>query len=307
MRRPVFPLLQLVRLPNVVAAGADSLAGRLLVGGGLDEPARWLPLVGASMCLYTAGMALNDWFDVEVDRVERPGRPIPSGLVSPRVAAGIGWGGLALGLLLAVVGARAGGGVETLVVAGLLALAIVGYNAGLKHTSLGPEVMGSCRGLNMLLGMGAAPALGGPFAWLAAGSFALFVAGVTWISRSETKTGETRNLLFGLSLQNIAFLGLAAAALSPGRFPSPSADRPLIPLEGLLALAAVALAVNLAASRAVREPSPRYLQGAVKTGVLSLVWIDVALVAAVRGPAAALAVALFWPPAFVLARWLYST
>ncbi|MDR3623018.1 MAG: UbiA family prenyltransferase [Paludisphaera borealis] len=305
MRRSVFPLLQLIRLPNVAAAGADSLAGWLLVGGALNAPARWLPLVGASMSLYAAGMALNDWFDVEVDRLERPGRPLPSGRVSPRVAAGIGWGGLALGLLLAAAGV--GGAVATLIVAALLATTIVGYNAGLKHTVLGPEVMGSCRGLNMLLGMSAAPALGGPAAWLAAGSFGLFVAGVTWISRSEMKTGETRNLLIGLALQNLAFLGLAGAALSPRRFPTPPVDPPLIPVEGLLVLVVVALTVNLAASRALREPSPRFLQGAVKTGVLSLVWIDVALVASIRGPQAALAVALFWPPAFVLARWLYST
>ena len=183
----------------------------------------------------------------------------------------------------------------------------MGYDAGLKHTALGPEVMGSCRALNMLLGMSAAPALGGPVAWLAAGSFGLFVVGVTWISRSETKTGETRNLLIGLTLQNLAFLGLAGAALSSRHFPSPSVDPPVIPLEGLLVLVLVALTVNLAGSRAVREPSPRYLQGAVKTGVLSLVWIDVALVASIRGPQAAVAVACFWFPAFLLARWLYST
>jgi 4-hydroxybenzoate polyprenyltransferase len=100
---------------------------------------------------------------------------------------------------------------------------------------------------------------------------------------------------------------LAGAALSPRRFPAPLADPPVIPLEGLLVLVLVALVVNVAGSRALREPSPRYFQSAVKTGVLSLVWIDAALVAAVRGPRAAVAVALFWPPAFILARWLYAT
>ena len=32
------PYLQLVRLPNVFTAAADSLAGWLLVGGSLDSP-----------------------------------------------------------------------------------------------------------------------------------------------------------------------------------------------------------------------------------------------------------------------------
>lgn len=305
MSRSVVPLLQLIRLPNVTAAGADGLAGYVLVGGALGEPARWLPLVLTSMSLYAAGMALNDWYDVEVDRLERPGRPLPSGRVSMRTAAGVGWGGLALGLVLAAAGS--GGAAATPIVAALLAVAITAYNAGLKHTALGPEVMGSCRGLNMLLGMSVAPALGGPAGWLAAGSFALFVAGVTWISRSETETGGVRNLLVGLALQNLAFLGLAGAALSPRRFPSPPTAPPVIPLEGLLLLALDALIVNLAGSRALREPSPRFFQGAVKTGVLSLVWIDAALVASVRGPQAAVAVALFWFPAFILARRLYAT
>ncbi len=34
--------LQLIRLPNVLTAAADSLAGWLLAGGLLAEPARWV-------------------------------------------------------------------------------------------------------------------------------------------------------------------------------------------------------------------------------------------------------------------------
>jgi len=306
MRQRLVSILQLIRLPNVITAAADSLAGWLLVGGPSSEPRGWLPLMGASMCLYTAGMALNDYFDLDVDRHERPGRPLPSGRVSTQAAAAIGWAGLAMGLVLAMV-AGEGGLSSTLIVGVLLALAILSYDAGLKQTFLGPLAMGSCRALNMLLGMSVAANLGGPVAWLAAGAFGLFVVGVTWISRSEAFGGETRNLMVGLSLQNLALLGLAAAALMPGRFPDPLADRPVVPLEGLLVLGVVAVIVNNAASRAIREPTPQFFQRAVKTGVLSLVWLDVALVASVRGPGPALAVALIWFPAFLLARWLYST
>ena len=74
----------------------------------------------------------------------------------------------------------------------------------------------------MLLGMAHAPALGGPAAWLVAAAFGLFVAGITWISRSETETGKTRNLLVGLTLQNLAFLGLMAASRA-----SQAVSRPL--------------------------------------------------------------------------------
>ena len=35
------------------------------------------------------------------------------------------------------------------------------------------------------MGLSQAPQLGGPTAWMVAGSLAVFVVGVTWISRSE--------------------------------------------------------------------------------------------------------------------------
>jgi 4-hydroxybenzoate polyprenyltransferase len=167
--------------------------------------------------------------------------------------------------------------------------------------------MGACRGLNLLLGMSQAPALGGPVAWLAAVSLAVFVAGVTWISRSETESGQTAGIVAGLAVEGLGIVGLLTAALQPRAFPSPRTDAPIGGLEGLPVLLLVALAVSLATARAIREPIPARVQKAVKTGVLALVWLDVGLVLSVRGATAALPVALLWLPAFLLGRWLYST
>lgn len=303
MTRSLIPLLQLIRLPNVLTAAADSLAGWLLGGGSQGEVGRWAPLAIASMVLYAAGMALNDVFDVEIDRQERPGRPIPSGRVSLSFAGGVGAMGLVVGPLVAWLS----GSSASLIVAGVLAAVILAYDAGLKRTVLGPGVMGACRGLNLLLGLTHTPALGGPVTWLAAAMYGLFVCGITWISRSETESGRTGNLLVGLTVQDLALIGLMAAALQPGKYPNALPGRPLIPLEGLLVLALVALAVNLAATRAIYQPVPAVIQKAVRTGILALVWIDVGLVAAVRGPQAAAAIAGLWVPAYLLGRWLYST
>jgi 4-hydroxybenzoate polyprenyltransferase len=303
MTRSLIPLLQLIRLPNVLTAAADSLAGWLLGGGSLGEAGRWAPLAIASMVLYAAGMALNDVFDAEIDRQERPGRPIPSGRVSRSFAGGLG----AIGLVVGPLVAGLSGSFTSLIVAGVLAAVILAYDAGLKRTVLGPGVMGACRGLNLLLGLTHVPALGGPVTWLAAAMYGLFVCGITWISRSETESGRTGNLLVGLTVQDLALIGLMAAALQPGKYPNPLPGRPLIPLEGLLVLALVALAVNLAATRAIYQPVPAVIQKTVKTGILALVWIDVGLVAAVRGPQAAAAIAGLWVPAYLLGRWLYST
>lgn len=299
---PIKPYLQLIRLPNLFTAAADSLAGWLLVRGSLDEPGRWLPLCGASMAIYAAGIALNDVFDYDIDLKERPGRPLPSGRVSRAFAAGLGATGLIAGIALAATVS-----VPSAIVAAALVTSVLLYDAGLKRTVLGPEVMGACRGLNLLLGLSVAADFGGPWAWIAAGSLGLFVAGLTWISRSEVETGKSAGVISGMILQDAALIGLLAVALHAGAFPGESGERPIVPIGGLLVLAIVALVVNSAAGRAVADPGPRTIQSAVKTGVLSLVWLDVGLVAAVRGPGPALAVAALWVPAFALGKWLYST
>jgi 4-hydroxybenzoate polyprenyltransferase len=197
----------------------------------------------------------------------------------------------------------------SLTVAALLVASVVFYDLAVKRTWLGPEVMGSCRALNVLLGMSQAPAFGGAWAWLVPAALGFFVVGVTWISRSETESGRSAGAISGWVIQNVAILGLVAAALGASHFPTvdSSPGRPIIPLEGLLVLLLVAWAVNLATGTAVRDPIPARLQKAVKTGVLSLVWLNVGVVAAVRGPIPALAVAALWLPAFLLGRWIYST
>ncbi len=297
------PWLQLIRLPNVVTAAADSLAGWLLATGSLAEPRRWLPLAASSMVLYASGTALNDVFDFEIDRAERPNRPLPSGQVSRRTAAWLGGLGLVLGPVLAYLSGTAASGI----VAAVLAFCILGYDGGMKHTWIGPVFMGACRGLNLLLGMSCVPGLAGPIAWFAASAYGLYVAGITVVSRSETSGGNRGGLLTGLALQDLAIVGLAAVALAHRHFPKPDPERPLIPLEGLLVLALVAFAVNSSAARAIERPIPELIQKNIKSSLLALIWLHVGVIAGVRGLEPAAMVAVFWLPAYVLGRWLYST
>ncbi len=194
MAKTIVAYLQLIRLPNVVTAAADSLAGWLLVTGSLGAPLRWLPLLASSMVLYASGTMLNDVFDFEDDRRERPGRPIPSGRAARHTAGWIGGLGLAAGPCLALASGSAASGL----LATVLALTILAYDAGVKRTWLGPVFMGACRGLNFLLGMSHAAALGGPIAWVAAFAYGFFVAGITIGSRSEAVGGARGALVAGL-------------------------------------------------------------------------------------------------------------
>ena len=91
------PYLQLVRLPNLFTAAADSLAGWLIVRGTLDEPGRWLPLVLASVSIYAAGIVLNDVFDFEID-LTRAAQPAAAVGTSLAKASPPGWAGSSLAL-----------------------------------------------------------------------------------------------------------------------------------------------------------------------------------------------------------------
>ncbi|WP_411293767.1 UbiA family prenyltransferase, partial [Streptomyces kunmingensis] len=75
---------ELLRLPALFTVPGDALAGAAAAGA---RPGRGTLLaIGSSLCLYEAGMALNDWADRDEDAVDRPHRPIPSGRVRPAAA-----------------------------------------------------------------------------------------------------------------------------------------------------------------------------------------------------------------------------
>ena len=71
-----------MRLPNVFTAMADVAMGFLFTDEAFQPLLTFILLLITSSCFYIAGMVLNDCFDVEQDRRERPQRPIPSGRIS---------------------------------------------------------------------------------------------------------------------------------------------------------------------------------------------------------------------------------
>ncbi|WP_405480048.1 SCO3242 family prenyltransferase [Streptomyces anulatus] len=226
---------ELLRVSALFSVPGDALAGAAAVG---HRPGRGTALaIGASLCLYEAGMALNDWADRDEDAVDRPHRPIPSGRISPAAALGAAGVLTAAGLALA---ARAGR--PALTVATGLAATVWAYDLHLKHTKAGPAAMAAARSLDLLLGATAtatgvrapggssspdnvaAAARGGLTASLPALPAALVLGahtyGVTAVSRHETQGGSTGTPLAVLATTT----ALAAAVLreSWGRAP----DRP---------------------------------------------------------------------------------
>ncbi|MEV0778717.1 UbiA family prenyltransferase [Streptomyces sp. NPDC050428] len=139
---------ELLRVSALFTVPGDALAGAASTG---VRPNRGTALaVASSLCLYEAGMALNDWADRDEDAVERPHRPIPSGRITPNAALTAAGALTATGLLFA---SRAGR--PTLALSTALAATVWAYDLRLKHTPAGPAAMGAARALDVLLGAAA--------------------------------------------------------------------------------------------------------------------------------------------------------
>ncbi|MFV2095324.1 SCO3242 family prenyltransferase [Micromonospora sp. LOL_014] len=277
-------LAELVRAPAALSVPGDVVAGAAAAGG---LGPRTAGLAGASVCLYWAGMAANDWADRELDAVERPQRPIPSGRVTPGAALGVAAGLTTAGLALTAVT----GGRRALAVGVPLTAAIWAYDLWAKNTPAGPAVMAACRGLDVLLGSA------GTGRTRAALPAALAVAAhtytVTELSRSEVSGADPR--LPAATLAGTAAIALASVAPAVGRAMSVrQATSAHWWRAGVTAgLAGWYAARYGAAQTAVaRDPRPEQVRAAVGAGIVGLPALQGALTARAAATGTGLATAV---------------
>jgi 4-hydroxybenzoate polyprenyltransferase len=258
--------LELVRPANVATALADVLAGYAVAGLANHRALGWLLV--STACLYAGGVVLNDVFDRDIDRAERPERPIPSGRVSTGAAAGLGAALLALGILFASL-ATAGAAM----VAAAIGASVLLYDAwGKRQGLLGPVNMGMCRGLNLLLGVAAAPSMLVQ-AWPLALLPLVYIAAVTAVSRGEVHGGRRGIAAFALISLGLVLSALLALALGRGAGS----------WAGAAFTIGLAWRVLPAFWGAYRTPEPGPIRQAIRTGVLSLVLLDAAIGATYGG------------------------
>jgi 4-hydroxybenzoate polyprenyltransferase len=312
----LLPFAQLVRLPNVFTALADICLGTLVAGALPGQWAAFVVLLGASACLYCAGMVWNDYFDLEQDRKERPFRPLPSGKVAPAEAARLGGGLMAAGLVLAALADLRGDGfrgLSTLIAACLIG-AILLYDAWLKRTWAGPLGMGFCRALNVLLGLSVAPAWVGGWGVYLALVVGVYIVGVTWFARTEARVSN-QHALTGAAGVMLAALLLALALPVLGR-EADDPDAPASPARFVLVglgwllfpylLVGLGFLVGIPVCRAINRPVPERVQAAVTQAILGLVLLDAVLATALAGTVG-LILAVLLVPALYVGRWVYST
>lgn len=265
--------LILMRPPNLPTAAADIIAGAAIAGvfasGWSLSQELMLDLfllIFASVCLYAGGVVLNDVFDLKIDKKERPERPIPSGIVSLKAASLLGSSLLALGILLSFL-CNFYAGLVSIALAGAILL----YDSLAKHhVFFGPLTMGSCRGLNLLLGM---CILGFPImtTWIYIIIPIIYIFAVTLISRGEVHGNNKRNLVFSalLYLFVIFFISLSNLTIV------------YAPIQVLPFLLLFGITIFTPLVKAYQINSPNNIKKAVKAGVLSLVIMNAAIATSV--------------------------
>lgn len=155
-------LIRLIRPINCIMIGFAVLVGAL-IGGGAAVLTLHIDLFLAFLTgstLAGSAMAINDYYDREIDAINEPGRPIPSGAITPK-------GALAASLVLSAIGLVASWmtGIPNMILALLAWTAAILYATVGKGTGFpGNLLVSSCVALPFVYGgvMTRARALGVP-------------------------------------------------------------------------------------------------------------------------------------------------
>ncbi len=288
--------LQLLRLPNLLTVPGDPLAGACLVivSRGTGRLTDAFPAACAAGLIYAAGLILNDCFDLDVDRRNRPNRPLPTGRIKRSTAAMAGAVLLTGGTGIAFIANPVTG----LTAIGLAAMVIL-YNGPLKRSGpVGALAMGLCRGLSFLLGVTATAGTAAAPLPLAAASFlTLYIAAVTLVARHEHEQRDLEGRRWLPALTLLPLLGTAVAGAHVAAL-----------VSGLAALTAVVVALRLGMDLR-GSPEPETVQRVVGCFIrlLLLVQATYCFLQWPGGAAIAVALLLLWPLNARLNRWFYAS
>lgn len=284
-----------MRPANIVTAISDILAGIAIAGYFAGSDAREIQLLPvvllmlATIGLYGGGVVFNDVFDAELDKIERPERPIPSGLIVKQSAALLGGILLLMGIVAAsVVHASF---VPSGLIALLIAIAALVYDKwGKHHPLLGPLNMGACRGLNLLLGISIIPLALYQY-WAVSLIPVLYIAAITMISRGEVHGGKKGTLYAAALLYLLVIVAILLVSFTNKTI-----------LFSSIFLIFFGVMIYLPLRKAIQNPEGSLIGKAVKAGVLALILMNAAWAAAFGTLSLALFIVLLLPVSLWMAK-----
>jgi UbiA prenyltransferase family len=293
--------LTLFRLPNVFTAPSNILAGYYAVVEPANASGLHLGiLIICSILLYLSGIVLNDYFDIEVDRRERPLRPLPAGTVSKRKVLLIGIVFIIAANFISLLVST-----STFIIAAILSGTIVSYDYRMKYSVYGPGMMGAARALNVMLG--SSPIFlttvlninnSARIAVVTVSLF-VFVFAISRLSRKEIDETDKVRTAKGSFLMIFAVLAIIIVSGLVGVF--------LKDLFANLALFAIIMIITFKPLLQRQPLSSKDIQRTIKTMVLSIIVLDSAFVSGSAGTAYGLVTVMLIMPAIILSRKFYVT
>jgi 4-hydroxybenzoate polyprenyltransferase len=275
----------------VVTSVADVLAGIAISGSFAISTWESLQLPVILLCistigLYSGGIIFNDVYDADLDKVERPERPIPSGLISKKAATIFGVVFFFIGISAANLFSN-----TTAVLAVSIMIACLTYNRWAKHHSiLGPLNMGLCRGLNLLLGVSIISTQVQQW-WFLALVPIIYIAAITMISRGEVHGGSKKMLYFAAVLYAIVIASILFFTVTKGDL-----------LITLAFIVPFAFMIFIPLIKAMQNPIGSNIGKAVKFGVIALILMNAAWASVFADWKVALSIVILLPLSILLSK-----
>ncbi|MDN5845500.1 MAG: UbiA family prenyltransferase [Candidatus Nitrosocosmicus sp.] len=318
------PYLKLLRISNVFTVPPDIIVGFLAVSINFSSSIGYsisdlVILIFSSIFLYLGGMVSNDLFDIKIDRLERPTRPLPSGKIKKTNALLITILMFSLGLILAAFVNQVSLGISLLLIVG-----IISYNYRIKNGFFRPYLMAAIRSLNVIYGASflfdvsmTSPLENGDYLisntgytsilLLALASCAVYfhIFVLTSLSKSETTREffKVKNMLNIQKIQ-ITYLIFLLISLSLAIILTP------FKLDFLIFIMLFLFLINLLFNRASKMDSSQgeeMIKFMVKNMLILLIILDSAFIAGEAGLFAGSIIALLTVPCMILGGWISMT
>jgi len=322
------PYFQLFRISNIFTVPPDILVGFLAVSTYSSSSIGYsisdlVTLIFSSVFLYIGGLVLNDLFDIKVDRLERPNRPLPSGRIKKGKAILFTVLFFSIGLAFASLVNSTAVGISLLMIVGIIA-----YNYKIKNGYFRPYLMAAIRALNVIYGasfifdipitsIGSREGIMIPSStsnfdpWLlltvAASTVYFHIFILTSLSKSETAQ-EFSRIKIKLNIQNIQIIYLIFLIISI----SIALIFTPYKLDFLLFILLFLFLINLLFNRALKRGNyygqdQALIQFVVKNMLILLIVLDSAFIAGEAGILSGSIVAMLSIPCLILSKKISMT
>jgi 4-hydroxybenzoate polyprenyltransferase len=242
------------------------------------------------------GLILNDIFDYEIDKRERPNRPLASGKISRKIAIIIATIFTAIALILSLLVS-----VTTFSISLLLLVIIFGYDKYLKNTSAGPFTIAAARVTNVMLGTSANMGSVDNFPQNIQLVFVpiitfVYVSLIGFLSRYEVQ-GFSENFRSYLIPVTIAGIVSSILVFNVAGF---------FKYESLLILALFSVIMGKAIYN-IHKKNSIGIQQTIQLMILSIIVLDSVFLTGIEGLIVGLPILILLAPLLILARKMYMT